>query len=126
MRWKPTVTPIAVSTYIATMIAIWVQLTQSFHRNTIAASTPMNGTTTPARLALRSRRVMPLGVRSGLRSAAGGCGAAGGAGWGGRAVVVMLGELQQFRAGSCWYRTCVDDGICAIRTSLPYRALEYQ
>jgi len=64
MRWKPKVTPPAVSRYIAAMIPRSVQSTRWFHSSTIAASTPRNGTTTPPG-ALRSRRTFPsVGARA--------------------------------------------------------------
>src|SRR4051812_50079255 len=58
MRWKPTVTPSPVSTYITARIARSVALTTLFQSRTIAASVPANGRATAKRLTCFSSLVM--------------------------------------------------------------------
>src|SRR5688500_459881 len=57
-RWKPTVTPSPVSTYITARIARSVADTALFQSNTIAARKVTKGTTTAARLTRFSNLVM--------------------------------------------------------------------
>src|SRR3954463_469813 len=58
MRWKPTVTPSPVSTYITARIARSVALTTLFQSRTIAASVPANGRATAKSLTCFSSLVM--------------------------------------------------------------------
>ena len=58
MRWKPTVMPAAVTTYIAARIARSVPLTTRFQKRRIAASVARKGMTTAPRLATFVVRVM--------------------------------------------------------------------
>ncbi len=57
-RWKPTVIPSPVSTYITARIARSVAVTALFQSRTIAAMVARNGSTTAPRLARFSSLVM--------------------------------------------------------------------
>ena len=58
-RWKPSVTPKPVSTYMIASTARSLQSTSSFHSRTTAATNATNGRTTPTRLEILCTRVMP-------------------------------------------------------------------
>ena len=58
IRWKPTVTPNPVRTYITARIARSVALTTLFQSRTIAASVPTKGSATASRFTRFSSLVM--------------------------------------------------------------------
>ena len=62
MRWKPTVTPSPVATYMTSISARSLQSTSVFQSSTIATRTASSGTSTPARLEIRCAVVMACGL----------------------------------------------------------------
>ena len=64
MRWKPTVTPSPVSTYITARIARSVALTTLFHSRTMAAIVATKGIATASRFTRFSRVLMPRSLSS--------------------------------------------------------------